>query len=349
MNPSWIEFLQTQGAHFCPTTEELLRFEPGPQAGNCRLVPLLNAGLLQVSGPDAATFLHGQLTCDLRQVSATQSTLGAHCTAKGNVISLFRLLRLGDDYLLRLPASLLETARSALARYIVFSKAEIGNTREERVGLGLSGTTSETLLTALYGALPESPGEVLCLDNGLLCRVPGSVPRFELWLTPEAAIAAWKALAVEAQPATPDSWLAQDIRAGLAQLAPETSDEFIPQMLNLQAVGALSFNKGCYTGQEVVARMQYRGKLKRILYAAEVESLTPPAIGMSLHSPERKSVGKVLAWAPLSGGRYLLQLVASKEVAEQAPLHLDTQDGPALTLQPLPYRLDEALFERKTT
>jgi len=318
---------------------------PAPllEATTTWVTPLLQQQALRLHGPDAEKFLQGQVTCDLNQLAPNRSLLGANCTPKGNVISSFRLLRLGEhNLLLRLNRAIAAPALANLRKYIVFSKAQLEEC--DYLGIGIGGPRAAELLHAHFGQLPDQIDSQSSQDERVAVRVAGSPLRYEIWLPSTQAAELWNSLCKAAEPVAPQLWQAEEIRAGLVQLDATSVDSFLPHMLNLQAVEGISFTKGCYIGQEVVARLQYRGKLKKLLYAARTQG--QGTCGSSLHSPNRLSVGKVLACVNLADGSQLLQAVINKGEADQQQLHLETQDGPAVELLPLPYAIDPALFER---
>lgn len=337
----WIEFLQQQGATLDAEGSGVLD-APGPAP--IELIPLLHQGVLALTGPEGEQFLQGQVTCDLRQLSGDQSLLGSNCTPKGNVISVFRLLKRADEeLLLRLPQAILAPALANLKKYIVFSKAEIADAGDRLVGLGVQGPDAEALVTGLVGTLPAGDGAQRVEDGLVAVRVPGN--RFELWGEPARLMALWPGFADRAALAPTVSWLRSELAAGLVQQDADSIDLYLPHMLNLQALEGISFTKGCYTGQEVIARLQHRGKLKKLLYRARVDDARPTA-GMALHTPDRRSVGRVLAAVPLAEGGYELQAVINKGEADRGELRLEQQDGAPVRLLPLPYPIDPALFER---
>jgi folate-binding protein YgfZ len=149
-----------------------------------------------------------------------------------------------------------------------------------------------------------------------------------------------------ASPAQRNDWELLEIDAGIPELAPVTSEAFIPQMTNLQALNGVSFTKGCYTGQEIVTRLQHRGQLKKPMYLAEVHCKDAPSPGDTLASTQKDNVGQVVRAAHIPGGCRLLAVIA-KDQAENQPLHLGNPEGPLLQLLPLPYELDPALFQSK--
>lgn len=346
-NASWIEFLQQQGASFSADNHAVQFAADSSTAAQAWLIPLVDQTLLSLTGADAEKFLQGQLSCDVSQLSCGHSLLGSNCTPKGNVISVFRLLKLAEQHLfLRLPKVIQPAAQANLGKYIVFSKAQLLDVSDDYVGLGLQGPGAAKLLAEHLGDAPVEVGDQLIDDRLMVVRVPGLQPRFELWAPLEQARELWIGLAAKADKAGTDHWRLAEIQAGLVQLDADAVDTYLPQMLNLQALEGVSFSKGCYTGQEVITRLQYRGKLKKALFRARVDGGLTPQPGMSLHSPNRSGVGKVLAVAPCPDGGYELQAVIGKSAVDANQLHLDSPEGPSVRLLELPYSLDATLFER---
>ncbi|WP_097302343.1 CAF17-like 4Fe-4S cluster assembly/insertion protein YgfZ [Pseudomonas chlororaphis] len=297
---------------------------------------LSHEGVLAVRGPDASKFLQGQLTCNLNYLSDSQSSLGARCTQKGRMQSSFRILLEGDGCLLAMATELLEPQLADLKKYAVFSKAKLSDESAlwARFGLG----NAEAVLAGLGLQLPPEDGVVARNDGLIAIRV--SAERAELWAPADQAGALREKLAAQLPEGDLNQWLLGQIRAGIGQVMPATRELFIPQMLNLQAIGGVSFKKGCYTGQEIVARMQYLGKLKRRLYrlALNVEELPEP--GTPLFSPTHgSSIGEVVIAAHAEQNIELLAVLQA-EAAEDGNLHLGTLEGPGLQLLDLPYQLD---------
>ncbi|WP_210397557.1 YgfZ/GcvT domain-containing protein [Motiliproteus sediminis] len=310
------------------------------------MTPLNSHRVLHLHGPDTEKFLQGQVTCDLNQLTADHSLMGANCTPKGNVISAFRLLQLAPhNLLLRVNDAIADAALANLRKYIVFSKAELDDGADSWGGIGLGGQTAAAVIAQALGGCPAEVEQQYAFEQGVVVRVPGELPRYEIWASRERIQPLWDQLGSALARVAPNFWRAQEARAGLIELDADSVDSYLPHMLNLQAVAGISFTKGCYTGQEVVARLQYRGKLKKLLYAATVtaKDATP---GQLLHSDTRSSAGKVLAVIPQEDGSQLLQAVINKGEADAGALRLEAADGPAVTLLPHPYSIDPALFER---
>ncbi|WP_207062538.1 folate-binding protein YgfZ [Motiliproteus sp. SC1-56] len=338
----WTDFLQQQGIELDPEANAVIGAEC---AAEPQVVPLLERGALSLQGPQAEQFLQGQVTCDLNRLSTEQSLLGANCTPKGNVVSAFRLLKMEEESLrLLLPRAILEPALANLKKYIIFSKAELTDASDAWVGVGLQGAGAPALVEALMGSTPQAEGTQVKQDELVAVRVPGD--RFEIWGPVAAMTSRWPQIAEGASVAPSRAWQRTELAAGLPQLDAQSVEAYLPHMLNLQALDAISFEKGCYTGQEVVARMQHRGKLKKLLYRGRVQTANAPETGEGLHTPQRRSVGKVLASVPLPEGGYEIQAIINKGAADEDELRLGDQDGPAVTLLALPYPIDPALFER---
>ncbi|MCF5720616.1 YgfZ/GcvT domain-containing protein [Pseudomonas syringae] len=296
--------------------------------------PLSHEGVLAVRGADAAKFLQGQLTCNLNYLSDTQASLGARCTQKGRMQSSFRILLQGDGVLLAMATELLEPQLADLKKYAVFSKSKLTDESAAWVRFGL--VNAESALASLGLELPAETDSVVRTDTLIAIRVsPG---RAELWVPAEQADAVRGQLHLEEKPL--NEWLLGQIRAGIGQVMAQTRELFIPQMLNLQAVGGVSFKKGCYTGQEIVARMQYLGKLKRRLYRLSLNAAEMPEPGTPLFAPSHNSaIGEVVIAAKADQVIELLAVLQA-EAADSGDVRLGTLEGPGLQLLDLPYTLD---------
>ncbi|ALI06093.1 MULTISPECIES: folate-binding protein YgfZ [Pseudomonas] len=297
---------------------------------------LSHEGVLAVRGVDASKFLQGQLTCNLDYLSDSRASLGARCTQKGRMQSSFRILLEGDGVLMAMATELLEPQLADLKKYAVFSKSKLTDESAAWVRFGLEN--ADNALAGLGLELPSDTDSVVRHEALIAIRVsPG---RAELWAPAEQAQALRTRLGAELAEADLNPWLLGQVRAGIGQVMPTTRELFIPQMLNLQAVGGVSFKKGCYTGQEIVARMQYLGKLKRRLYRLQLDASELPEPGTALFSPTHgSSIGEVVIAARGEGNIELLAVLQA-EAAEDNNLHLGALEGPRLQLLDLPYELD---------
>ena len=275
MKERWKNFLQKAGAemdgnrvlHFGNPERELRVTTTGDV-----LADLNHLGLIGAYGADTADFLQGQFSCDIRDVDATSSRLCAHCTPKGRVQILYRVFRRGDTYYLQCPTELVEEGLKRLKKYVLMSKVTLEDAGNAMVCFGYAGPTSERHLKDLLGKAPTEVNDVVQTPDLLEVRLPGPMPRFEIAGSLEAATKLWSSLNAWAAPVGTDTWRMLRILSGTPEVYGTTTEAFVPQMLNLQALAGVSFIKGCYTGQEVVARSEYLGKLKRRMFRAFVRA-----------------------------------------------------------------------------
>ena len=300
---------------------------------------LSHEGILAVRGPDASKFLQGQLSCNLNYLNDTTATLGARCTQKGRMQSSFRILLEGDGCLLAMASELIEPQLADLKKYAVFSKSKLTDESPAWVRFGLNN--GDDALKSLGLDVPHASDSVARANGLIAIRV--SPARAELWVPADQAENVQARLAAQLPQGTLNDWLLGQIRAGIGQVLGGTRETFIPQMINLQAVGGVSFKKGCYTGQEIVARMQYLGKLKRRLYRLTLTGDEIPEPGTALFSPVHASaVGEVVIAAQATHGIELLAVLQA-EAVEDGNIRLGALEGPALQLSDLPYILDAKL------
>ncbi len=299
--------------------------------------PLDHEGILAVHGADAARFLQGQLTCNLNYLDAATSSLGARCTPKGRMLSSFRIVPLADGFALAMDRALVEPQRADLQKYAAFFRGtRLVDESDAWARFGL--IDGEAALAALCIDLPAAAGSVCPFGTGLAVRLHGG--HSELWVPAAEAQALEARLAGQLARGQRNDWLLAQIRAGVGQVVEATRELFIPQMLNLQSLGGVSFKKGCYTGQEIVARMQYLGRLKRRLYRLQMAGGELPAAGSELFSPVHASaVGEVVLAARSEDGIELLAVLQDNAV-EEGRIHLTSLEGPALQLLELPYTID---------
>ncbi|WP_447649363.1 CAF17-like 4Fe-4S cluster assembly/insertion protein YgfZ [Pseudomonas abietaniphila] len=301
--------------------------------------PLSHEGVLAVRGVDASKFLQGQLTCNLDYLSEAKATLGARCTQKGRMQSSFRTLLEGDGVLLAMASELIEAQLLDLKKYAVFSKSKLTDESASWVRFGLSH--GDAALASLGLELPQDTDSVVRANDLIAIRV--SPARAELWVRAELADDIRNLLAAQLPEGSLNDWLLGQIRAGIGQVFGQTREEFIPQMINLQAVGGVSFKKGCYTGQEIVARMQYLGKLKRRLYRLTLADNDVPEPGIELFSPVHASSAGNVVLAARTGSGVELLAVLQADAVENGNIRLGNPEGQALLLSELPYTLDAKL------
>ena len=269
-------------------------------------VPLTQLGLIEARGADASAFLQGQLSNDVRKVDAGQAQLSSYNSAKGRMLAVLHLLRDGDAFLLELHRSLLETTLKRLRMFVLRSKVTLAEAAD-RALLGVAGPGAATRLAALDLAVPVLPLACAWTDGVGVMRRLGDAPRYSV-LAPPARLAQLQER-LTAAAGTEDDWKRLDIEAGVPTVYPETQDRFVAQMCNLDQLGGISFDKGCYTGQEIIARVHYRGAVKRHMSRV----LTPQAgvaPGSSFALPDGRS-GEVVDSAPHPGGGSVALVVAA--------------------------------------
>ena len=349
MNPDWQQFLAQQGAtfdagavqHFGDAGAEL-----DATAQRTVLCDLNQFGTLRVCGEDAQSFLQNMLSSDIREVDASRAQLSSLNSPKGRMLATLLIWRNGSDYLLQLPRALCEPIRKKLAMYVLRSKVKISDASGEIVLLGLSGENAREILEKQLGELPQLPFG--CTDTGQGGVLKFSDMRFQVSVAAQHAPTLWHAFSQHAQPAGSACWDWLNIRAGIPIILPQTQEQFVPQMANLELLGGVNFKKGCYPGQEIVARMQYLGKLKRRMYLVHIDGVHPgssaaPQPGDELFSAdmEGQASGMVANVSPAPGGGYDALAVLQISSRESQTVHWKSMQGEALQFLPAPYPLQQ--------
>ena len=267
MNPSWQECLSASGATI--ENGRIADFgDPAAERLAARdatvLAPLAHLGLIECAGEEATSFLHNQLTSDINHLADAKAQYSAWCTAKGRMLASFILYREAAAYRALLATDLLEAIQKRLQMFVLRSKVLLGNLSSTHVSIGLSGPEAETALNAAALPVPADPLDTAAFSGGSVIRLDAL--RFIVVADVENACALWPRLATLARPVGPAVWQWLDIQAGIPLIGEATKEAFVPQMANFDKIGGVSFHKGCYPGQEIVARTQYLGKVKRHLY-----------------------------------------------------------------------------------
>lgn len=302
-----------------------------------RWFDLTGHGAIVLAGPDAAKFLQGLATNDVRLVTAGHSTPGALCQVNGRVSVLFRAIERDGDLLLRLPAALAASTLERLQRVVFRAKVKVLDGRTEIAWAAVAGEGAPAALARHAGAVPAAANGAATTGPVTIVRVPGEAPRFEL-AAPAAELARLReALAADGFVRGEEAlWTLLEIRAGLPEIAPETVDAFLPQNLDLERLSGLSFSKGCYPGQEVVARTQHLGEIKRRLVRARAATDQVPPPGTALRAVggdgSARDGGKVVRAArDPGGGVELLVVIPVVALEDRAHLALGGVDGPPVT------------------
>jgi tRNA-modifying protein YgfZ len=347
---SWTEFLARLGAtfddhavaRFSVAGDELVAARDA--AVVCDLTPI---AVLRVHGPDAAAFLQGQFTNDVAALAPSTAQYSAWCSAKGRMLANFLLIRTdATTFEMLLPASMIDAVRKRLAMFVLRSKVTIEDSTTERIRIGVGGRNAAAALRAASIDAP-APFECRTVEGGWIAGVPGE--RFIASMQPAFAEPIWDRLSRGARPAGFPVWQWLTIRAGIPVVTAATSDRLVPQMANWDALEGVSFRKGCYTGQEIVARTQYLGRLKERTALAHVDA-PPPAPGEKLYSPAfgDQSCGTVLnaAASPEGGSDLLAALQTAAMLA--GGVRIGSPDGTPIALLPLPYPLPDSPAKSST-
>lgn len=275
-------------------------------------------GLIRATGAEARAFLQNQLTNDAKLLAPAQGQLSGYCSPKGRLLAVFTVQQLGtDDFALALPAALVAPTLKRLKMFVLRSKLTLTDVSAELPALGVMGSEAFAALSRLSFAVPAADYGSTQHEGAWLLRRPGPVPRFELRAAPEQLAALQQALHLPT--ASTNDWALAEVLAGIPQVTAETTDHFVPQTINLDTAGGVSFTKGCYPGQEIVARVHYLGRIKQRLRLAQGSALLLP--GTNVLDENAQSVGVVMAAAahPQQGAVLALSLNVSH--TGDTPLH----------------------------
>lgn len=289
------------------------------------LVSLNDFALLRFSGADARNFLHGQLTCDVMALQPGRGSYGGYCSPKGRLLASFLLVNEGETYAMILPATLAEAIRKRLTMYVLRSK--VGISTPPAVLLGAHGADCSKTLGSLQVAAPEAPYQVVVAGERCAIRLPGDrvmvmVPGTD---------------SIPALDADDGGWQRQDIEAGIPFILPATQEQFVPQMVNLDLIGALSYSKGCYPGQEIVARTHYLGRLKQRMYHVSAPAVLAPGDKLYCAELGDQAAGMIVNAAAGCNGRCEALGVLQTANAGSVTYHAGSLQGPALSIESLPY------------
>lgn len=294
--------------------------------------------IVRISGPGTDKFIQGQFSQHVDEITESQSLRAAACTPKGRAYCLTRFVRDGDDLLMELDTNLAEPTLNQLRKYLMLFRGTSMEVLESAQLMGLIGQEAAVVVAGDGARSLTEPGQVLQTDNGFLVRIEdmaGPVPRYEFW-QPDGGITS----PGDIDPLSTDDWNASSIAAGVPWLTNDTTENYVPQMLNLQHLQGIHFKKGCYTGQEVVARMHFLGQLKKSLFRLNFQGInTAPAPGTKLQAGG-KNAGEVIN-SVMTGSDHGTLLAVLRHDAAEAALALDGKDSVTLQLDTLPYPVPE--------
>jgi folate-binding protein YgfZ len=337
MIEQWRSFLTSASGEM--GTDDNRDCASGEGANLCDLSAL---GLIAVRGQDAAGFLQNQLTNDVREVTDGRAQLSGYCNPKGRLLTTLLLFHADDTFYMQLHQDMVEPLVERLRKYVLRSKVTLSDAGDELVRFGLWGPDAPSLLVAATGQDCEQPYGFRQSGYLKALRLPGPAPRYEIISELEVARQTWGQWLTAAAQCDPAAWTALDIEAGIPSVLPTTFEEFVPHSLNMDLLGGVSFTKGCFPGQEIVARMHYLGTPKRRMYRARVDCDELPAVATDLYSAGEtaaQSAGTVVAAAKGTDGSAELLVVLRTAAQEIGDVRLGSIEGPRLSFLSLPYSL----------
>jgi tRNA-modifying protein YgfZ len=287
-------------------------------------------GVIRVEGVDAASFLHGQLTQDFSLLGLSEARLAAYCSAQGRMLASFcGFKRSHTEILLVCDRDLLTPTLQRMSRFVMRAKAKLTDASDEYGLFGLAGEA----LAALAGSSQAAWSKIDINDASVVFLYPADGAQRALWLAPVAQAAP------AGLPLSAEEWVWGEVRSGIAMISAATVDAFVPQMLNYESVGGVNFKKGCYPGQEVVARSQFRGTLKRRAFMAHSDAAIKAGDEVFQDADAEQPCG-IVAQAAAAGSGGFDAIVSMQVAAAQAGgLHLGSVAGSALAVVPAPYPL----------
>jgi folate-binding protein YgfZ len=345
----WIEHLSALGARFHPDEaaqiEDFGRVLTTAELADGFVAPVTDLGLIGVAGADAASFLHNQLTNDIEHLGTGEARLAGFCTPKGRLQATFLIWRDADDIYLQLPRAIQPPLQKRFSMFVLRARAKLRDATEEpqRLAvLGLGGARAEAALRAHAGELPAAPYAKIDGAAGTVIRLADAFgsPRY-LWLTAfETASSALPALRASLALGGNVAWQLAAIHAGVPQVSQPTQEQFVPQMINFELIGGVNFRKGCYPGQEIVARSQYLGKLKRRMALATLQNAAVrPGDEVFAGTDPDQPAGMIVNAAPNGAGGADV-LVEIKLAALEQEVRHGSAGGTPLAFLSMPYQLD---------
>ena len=337
----WLDSLRTAGFDADLESTGNAHLDAQRSATGTVIAPLAHLGLIKAQGDDAKSFLHNLLTNDVNGLAENDLRRAGFCTAKGRMLADVLVWRDATGVMLQLSADLLPAILKKLSMYVLRAKVKLSDASDTLARIGLAGPQAVALLQ--QHSLPQpAPMQKLGIAGGADGFVLGlGEQRFEIVIAADKVAALWQALSAGAQPVGIAAWRSLDITAGMPLITTPIVEAFVPQMVNLELIGGVSFKKGCYPGQEIVARTHYLGKVKRRMYRghADVDALVA---GTSVYAPETgdQACGTVVSCAPAAQGGVDLLFSAQSSCVAAGEIHLGATAGPALKILSLPYPLE---------
>lgn len=338
MNNDWKQYLQTNGVQHSNAAAD------NKKADDKNIIcELASFSTLVIAGDDAVSFMQGQFTNDVTAVNEENSQLNAICNNKGRMIANFRLFKHQGNYFISLKSDLVEASIQHLNNYILRAHVVIQDVSEQLIALGVSGNNATKLLSPFVGNINPDVDHISYNDGYIIIRVPGlhdkEQARYEIFCSLEHAKTLWQKVSSQAEIVAASSWSYLNIQAGLPFIDANTSVQFVPQMVNMELINGVSFTKGCFTGQEIVARMHYLGKLKKRCYKININTDNKPNTGDKLFAENARAgqnTGAIISVEKNPESGY--DALAVIQIADtESRLFLNDANGAELTVKDLPY------------
>ncbi len=324
----WQTFMQTQN------TQTPLKTQMKHAMQASILVDLSYRGLIKLSGEDVYSFLQGQVTNDVKLLANSKSQFAGYCNPKGRLLAIFFAFARQDAIYLSFNQGLIEPITKRLKMYVMRSKVLITEVKD-LIKIGVSGVEAEKNLLRFFPEIPENAHDVIQLAETTLLRLPSPTPMFVIVTTQEKGVEIWQSISSSANLASNITWDWLEIQAGIPEIYPETQEDFVPQMANLDALGGINFKKGCYTGQEIVARTHYLGKVKRRTQLAHIDSEISPKVGDEITDLAQQVIGKILRVCPAINAGFDVLAECRSENLDEGVFWLNHK----LSIKVLPYTL----------
>ena len=332
---SWNELLAQQ-ARPLTTTQLAVGF----------VAPITDLGLIALDGEESASFLHNQLTNDVEHLGLGEARLAGYCSPKGRLLASFLMWRTESTIFLQLPRDIQAPVQKRLSMFVLRAKTKLSDANElpgNQVVFGLGGGLAEAVLQTWFDTLPAQPFTKLYHPLGTLIRVADvfGAPRYQWLMSAETAQTVAPELADKLSVGDNHAWHLSEIHAGVPQIAKATQEQFVPQMVNYELLGGVNFKKGCYPGQEIVARSQYLGKLKRRTTLVSIAD-TAAVAGAEVYAtadPEQPC-GMVVNAAPNGNGGVDALVEMKLAAIEAGSVRLGSAAGTPLAFLDMPYVLD---------
>jgi len=300
---------------------------------------LSHLGLLEISGVDAVIFLQGQVTNDVKLLHGNNAHYSAYCTPKGRALALFLAFAHQEHIHLQFNRELVEPVMKRLKMYVMRSKVDIKDVTESIAKFGLYGPEAESILATRFAKIPKLDYELITLENATLLKLPstGKHQRFEIFVSKTISTDILSQLKNSCKLVMMSCWDWLDIQVGIPDVSLKTQEQFVPQMLNLDILNGINFKKGCYTGQEIIARTHYLGSVKRRTYLAAINSTSAPNAGDLVVDDAKAEVGQIVRIAPNLDNGFDVLVEIRIEAWQTGNVFWNTTQ---LNFKPLPYSVN---------